>query len=154
GQRQPATSVTSGPSAVLLIGLQGAGKSSFFAAHFFHSHVRVNLDMLRTRSREQRLVEACLWSGQSFVVDNTNVTRADRARYIGPARAAGFEVVGYYFEPDLAGALERNRGRSGRGRVPDTAIRAALARLEPPAPAEGFDRLHRVTIGPSGGFEV
>ncbi len=54
--------------------------------------------MLRTRHREQFLVKACLGAKQSFVVDNTNVTRADRARYIPLARAAEFRVIGYYFE--------------------------------------------------------
>jgi len=32
---------------------------------------------------------------QAFVVDNTNVLPAQRARFIGPAKAAGFRVIGY-----------------------------------------------------------
>jgi predicted kinase len=142
------------PEAVLLIGLQAAGKSSFYQERFFHTHVRINLDMLRTRRREALLVSACLEAGQPFVVDNTNVTAADRARYIGPAKQAGFTVIGYLFDPDVPGCLRRNRGRSGRRRVPGAAIHRTRARLEPPRPDEGFDRLHRVTLGAGGGFEV
>ena len=48
------------------------------------------LDMLRTRNREAILVRACIEARQRFVVDNTNPTQADRARYVVPARAAGF----------------------------------------------------------------
>jgi predicted kinase len=67
---------------VLLIGIQGAGKSTFYLQRFFHTHVRLSLDLLRTRHRERTLLEACLGAGQPLVVDNTNVTAAERARYI------------------------------------------------------------------------
>ncbi len=76
--------------AVIFIGIQASGKSSFFRERFFDTHVRINLDMLRTRRREALLVAACLEAGQSFVVDNTNTQPSDRARHVGPARAAGF----------------------------------------------------------------
>ena len=45
---------------VLFIGLQASGKSSFYRERFFGTHVRVNLDMLKTRNRESLLVTACL----------------------------------------------------------------------------------------------
>ena len=38
---------------VVLCGAQGAGKTSFYRYRFFETHVRVNLDMLRTRARER-----------------------------------------------------------------------------------------------------
>src|SRR6476660_6211221 len=41
---------------VLFIGIPATGKSSFYRERFFRSHVRVNLDMLRTRHREQLLI--------------------------------------------------------------------------------------------------
>ena len=46
--------------AILFIGIQASGKSTFFAERFFKTHVRINLDMLRTRHREELLVKACL----------------------------------------------------------------------------------------------
>jgi hypothetical protein len=51
--------------------------------------VRISLDLLRTRRREQLLLAACLEGRQPFVVDNTNRMIADRARYIAPTLAAG-----------------------------------------------------------------
>src|SRR4051794_23667880 len=71
--------------AVLFVGLQASGKSTFYRERFFTTHLRINLDMLRTRHREKRLLEVCLETQLRFVVDNTNPTRADRRRYIEPA---------------------------------------------------------------------
>ena len=55
------------------MGIQGAGKSTFFKERFFDTHVRINLDMLKTRHREAILLDACIRAKQRFVVDNTNV---------------------------------------------------------------------------------
>lgn len=46
--------------AVILIGVQGAGKSTFFKQRFVDTHIRINGDMLKTKYREKLLVEACL----------------------------------------------------------------------------------------------
>src|SRR3712207_2396392 len=104
--------------AVIFVGIQAAGKSSFYKERFFHTHVRINLDMLRTRHRERLLVAACLEAKQPFVVDNTNVTAAARASYLVQAQAAGFRTVGYYFRSHLGEALARNSSRTGRERIP------------------------------------
>ncbi|HWE94100.1 MAG TPA: hypothetical protein VG269_09070 [Tepidisphaeraceae bacterium] len=37
--------------AVIFCGVQGSGKSTFFRERFFDTHLRLNLDMLRTRHR-------------------------------------------------------------------------------------------------------
>ncbi|HEU4403792.1 MAG TPA: gluconokinase, GntK/IdnK-type [Polyangiaceae bacterium] len=138
------------PEAVIFCGAQASGKSSFYAARFYDTHVRINLDMLRTRHRERLLLGACLEGGQPFVVDNTNLTPEDRARYVAPARARGFRVVGYYFASRLADCLARNAGRPPARRVPDAAVRGALGRLRLPAPAEGFDELYYVRLEADG----
>lgn len=137
---------------VLFIGIPGVGKSSFFRERFFDTHVRVNLDMLRTRHRERLLFQACVQAKQPLVVDNTNPAVSDRARYIEPARAAGFAVQGYYFRSVLAEALQRNAGRTGKQRVPDRAVRGIAGTLEKPSLAEGFDTLHYVRL--EDGFVV
>lgn len=140
--------------AIIFVGIQGAGKSSFFKERFFDTHVRINLDMLRTKRRQQVLFDACLDARQPLVVDNTNVTAETRALFIAPARAAGFRVVGYYFRPDVAGALARNRRREGAARVPDKALLGTYKRLQAPRPEEGFDALYEVRIGEAGEFLV
>jgi predicted kinase len=140
--------------AILLIGLQASGKTTFYQERFLRTHLRLNLDMLRTRRREGLLLEACLRAGQRFVVDNTNPTRAERARYIAPVRAARFRVVGYWLDFPAAEALARNAARPEGERVPEVAIWATLARLEPPARDEGFDALYRATPSADGTWAV
>ena len=83
--------------AVIFIGIQGAGKSSFYRERFFNTHIRINLDMLKTRHRERILLKACVEAKQPFVVDNTNVRIEERAKYIELAKAAQFHLTGYYF---------------------------------------------------------
>src|SRR5438105_1127957 len=104
--------------AVIFAGLQASGKSTFYQQRFFRTHVRVNLDMLHTRNRERLLLRACLQMRQPFVVDNTNPTAAERANYIGPAREAGFSVVGFYFQSRVGDCVQRNAAREGGERIP------------------------------------
>lgn len=139
---------------VIFVGIQGAGKSTFYRKRFSDTHVRINLDMLRTRHREKTLFEACLACGQHVVIDNTNPTAADRARYILPAKAAGAEITGYYLSSRVSEALRRNIEREDARQVPDKAILGTAGRLELPALSEGFDALFYVTCKGLGEFAV
>jgi len=140
--------------AVIFIGIQGSGKSSFFREQFFDTHVRINLDMLRTRRREELLVAACLEGGQSFVIDNTNPLPSDRMRYVPSARAAGFRTLAYFFESSLREAMERNNLRAGKQKVPPPAVAAAFKKLIPPTADEGFDEIYTVKLTAERGFVV
>ena len=66
--------------AIIFVGLQGSGKTSFYKDRFFATHVRISLDLLKTRHREDRILEVCLGTDQRFVIDNTNPTREDRLK--------------------------------------------------------------------------
>lgn len=140
--------------AVIFVGIQGSGKSSFYRQQFFDTHVRISLDVLRTRHREQLLFAACLAAKQPFVVDNTNPLLRDRARYIEPARKAGFRVVAYFFETSLADAVRRNNQRGGKQKIPVPAIAGTLRKLQVPTLEEGYDEVHKVTLSPEGCFVV
>ena len=129
---------------ILFSGLQGAGKSTFYHQHFANTHLRLNLDMLKTRRREAMIFEACLTAGQRLVVDNTNPAPADRARYLGPALKAGFHAVSYVFDVEAEICRERNAKRTGKARIPEAGIRATTAKLRWPRLEEGFQRLYRV----------
>jgi predicted kinase len=139
--------------AVLFIGIQGTGKSSFFKERFFSTHVRISLDLLKTRHREQRLLRACLDTQQPIVIDNTNPTRGERSMYLSVAKAARYSVLGFYFQSKVADCLERNRLRSERECVPDIAILSTAKKLELPAFQEGFDLVFYVRLD-SGRFVV
>jgi predicted kinase len=140
--------------AVIFIGIQGTGKSSFYHERFFHTHVRINSDMLKTKHRLRLLLNACLEAKQPFVLDNTNVTKEVRAESIAQARTAGFRVVGYYFRSDIASALDRNSERASSARIPDRGVLGTYKKLELPQRAEGFDALYYVQIDPAGKFQV
>jgi predicted kinase len=104
--------------AAIFVGIQASGKSSFYRKQFFDTHLRINLDMLKTRHRERILLRACIEAKQPFVVDNTNPTIEERARYIEIARSGGFRVVGYYFRSPPKEALTRNARLDGQGPHP------------------------------------
>jgi predicted kinase len=140
--------------AVIFIGVQGSGKSTFYRQGFFETHVRINLDMLRTRHREHLIFEACLAAKQPFVVDNTNPTPADRARYIAPARAAGFRIIAYWFVTPLREAMRRNNLRKSKQKIPAVAVAGTFKKIQPPTLDEGFDEVHTVELTPQDSFVV
>jgi predicted kinase len=133
---------------IILIGLPGAGKSTFYRARWAETHRHISKDLMprsATKERRQReLVSQALAEGASVVIDNQNAAAADRAWLIAEAHAHGARVVGYFFEATARECLLRNQGREGAARVPTPAIYAATKRLQPPAAAEGFDALFRV----------
>ena len=133
---------------VIMMGLQASGKSTFFVQNFVHTHVRINLDMLKTRNRENILVQACIEGKTKFIIDNTNATRADRTRYIEKVKAAGYKVIGYYMDTPVKDCVVRNTLRGDK--VPPAAIHATNKRFERPMLDEGFDQLFFVKQGPDG----
>jgi len=131
---------------ILLTGIQATGKSEFYKRYFYKTHIRINLDMIKTRNRERILIEACLTAKQPFVVDNMNLTAAERRRYIDGAKHYGFKVIGYYFKSAIQEAISRNEQREGKEKIPLPAIRSAHAKLELPAITEGYNELFYVYI--------
>jgi predicted kinase len=142
---------------VVLSGLQGAGKTSFFRARFAATHAHVSRDLFPSArdpgGRQRALIEEAHRSGRSAVVDNTNARREDRAALVSLARSLGMRPILYWFPPDVRASLARNAGREGRARVPAVAVLATAKRLAPPDPTEGFELAHEVRPV-AGGFEI
>jgi predicted kinase len=140
--------------AVVFIGVQGCGKTTFYKERFFETHVRVSRDMLKTKAREHFLVGACLAAKQPFVLDNTSPLASQRAGIIELARAAGFRVIACYFRCGLKEALWRNRRRPRGSAVPVPGVIATYKKLQPPSWSEGFDEIRVVTIDEEDRFVV
>ena len=139
---------------IIFIGIQACGKSTFYHHEFGLTHVRINLDMLKTRHREQRMFETCLEIQQRLVIDNTNPTKLDRQQYIEPAKQHKFNVIGYYFQSQVRDAIKRNQQRPVAQQIPDKGIGGTAKRLELPTYSEGFDELYYVKLLPEMQFSV
>jgi predicted kinase len=133
------------PELVVFVGMQGAGKSTYYRAHLAATHVHVSKDLMpnaRNRDAKQsEMIAAALKAGRSVAVDNTNPTPAVRAPLIALGKAHGARVVACYFEIAPKDAVARNRGREGKARVPDVAIFVTAKKLVPPTFEEGFDEV-------------
>ncbi|MFP4680787.1 MAG: hypothetical protein ACLFQB_09940 [Chitinispirillaceae bacterium] len=140
--------------AVIFTGIQGCGKSTFYKTFLFRTHVRISLDLLKTRHRETRFLDLCLKTRSRFTVDNTNPTAGDRRKYIIPARKLGYEVICCYFTSDLESALKRNFSRYSKEVVPEKGLRATFRKLKPPAFEEGFDRIYLIGIEKNGQYRI
>ena len=147
------------PEVVLLMGIQGAGKSHLVSDYLEKGYARLNRDMCGGRLDDlvPRLVEL-LRSGQKRVVlDNTYPTRLSRAPVVAAAHAHGVPVRCRHLQTPLAQArinivlrMVEKYGRSlGPEEMkalsktdPNLPPPAALARwvssFEPPAVDEGF----------------
>lgn len=129
---------------IIFCGIQATGKTTFFKERFFKTHIRISLDQLNTRNKELKFIETCIQTNHPFVVDNTNPTKEDRAKYIAIAKANKFKVIGYYFQSKLTEALVRNSQRTGKENIPEIGIKGTFNRLTLPSPEEGFDELYYV----------
>ena len=138
----------------ILIGLPGAGKTTFYQAHLSGTHVLVSKDLFpRASDRQRRMlreIAAALDAGRSVAVDNTNPARKDREPIVALARSRGVRTVAYHVHATTREAVARNEQRTGQARVPKVAIFTVARRLEPPAADEGFDAVRDVI--PKAGF--
>jgi predicted kinase len=155
--------VEGGPEVVLLMGLQGAGKSTLAAEWALRGYERLNRDARAgTMADLHRALDRSLEGGARRVVaDNTYATRAVRQVAIEVTRRHGGRVVGIWLETPLADAqanvILRMLETHGRLLEPDEMARArdpsslgpgAVFRLrrelEPPVQDEGFASLEEV----------
>ena len=137
---------------IVFVGIQGAGKSTYYRAHLAATHVHVSKDLMpNTRNRDAKqteMVTKALTAGRSVVVDNTNPTPVVRAPLIALGKALGARVVAYYFETPVKEAVARNLLREGKARVPNVAIFVTAKKLVPPSLDEGFEEVRVIAHVP------
>lgn len=143
------------PELIIFIGLPGAGKSNFYRSRFAATHTLLSKDLMSNsrRSKTQRQAEKTaelLRAGCNVLIDNTNVSRADRAILISAAHDGDARVTAYYFDVSRDDCRARNAMRSGKACVPEFVIGMMGNQLERPTYDEGFDALIRVVLGPNG----
>lgn len=150
-----------------MVGLPGAGKTTYSGGKL-HEYVHVSTDIYRTDwswpSRRRNLINRfdverpvrlanisgnkkaeCVLvgdapaAGRSVVVDDTNLTRVIRRPYVARTHGARIRAV-FFNDHECARARNAKRARSD-GRVPDDVVAKMLESPEPPANAEGFDKV-------------
>ncbi|MBE6359273.1 MAG: ATP-binding protein [Lentisphaerae bacterium] len=131
---------------IIFTGIPASGKTTFYQQKFAATHIHISLDVLHTRNQENKMLEEVFASGKSCVIDNTNVSVADRKKYIDIAQKYSYKIIGYYFRSSIDECRIRNNRRHGKKQVPEIALRYKAAHLERPAMQEGFDELYYVKI--------
>ena len=135
---------------IRFVGMQAAGKSTYYASHLAATHLHVSKDLMKNvrdrDARQRKMIESALAEGRSVAVDNTNPTPMVRASLIEIGRRHGARVIAYFFETAAKDAVVRNRLREGRARVPDVVIYVTARKIVPPTLEEGFDEVRVVGI--------
>lgn len=129
---------------IIFTGIPASGKSSLYKELFFNSHIRISMDLLNTRNKEGKLLQYCFDTQSKMVIDNTNVSRENRRKYIQLAIQNKYSIIGYFFESDIRDCLERNKNR--KDSINETGIKAKYKELELPSLEEGFDQIIKVKI--------
>lgn len=133
------------PVMAIMTGIQASGKS-VFCRECLSAYVRINLDTLHTRNKENMAIDEVFQAGNDMVIDNTNPTVEERRKYILRAKEKGYKVVGFFMQSRLQECVARNEQREGKEKVPPKAIAATSNKLEIPSYEEGFDELYFVRL--------
>lgn len=140
--------------AIVFIGAQGSGKSTFYKDKFFNTHMRISLDLLNTRNKENIFIESCIKIHQKFVIDNTNPSIDDRKKYFDKLKDTKYQIIAYYFESDIKSCLERNSKRTGKEKIPEIGILSTYKKIQVPSYDEGFNEIYYVSINANNDFEI
>ena len=161
----PRKTKTSGAEVVLLMGIQGAGKSTAAAAWTARGYERLNRDERggTLRGLHGELGERLAAGASRLVLDNTYVTRAQRFDVMRVAAEHGAIVRGVFHATSLADAQvnvvarmldahgrllepsEMERAKDPTALPPNALFRSARL-LEPPEIDEGFASLETIAF--------
>lgn len=152
------------PTIHLMVGLPYSGKSTYIRNHPSLSALTVvdSDSYIEKKANERKtsynaifdalideattyrdwLAEVCFKKDRSFVVDQTNLTKATRAPLVEAARKHGYRIVAYDFQlpADESQLLARRTQRSDKV-IPISVLAEMIASHERPNEEEGFTEI-------------
>lgn len=128
---------------IVLVGLQGSGKSTFAALLEEAGWCRVSQDDLGTRHKCELLTKAELGRGINVVIDRCNFDASQRAHWIRLARDYGAVVGCVVFAVPLSVCIQRVQSRLAHPTLPPGPsskgiVQRAASLFRPPKRSEGI----------------
>ena len=148
------------PLMVIMVGYPGSGKSTYIKDNLEGMRV-VSQDVMRDSGRSSRKLEEVindvrsnLMTGESVVVDRTNMSSEDRKKFIDIGKEMGVDVVCIFIDVDLKEAHRRNLSRHESDlsfpKIPLIAYYAMRKKFSKPDPSEGCRVIEILNNEPSG----
>lgn len=138
----PMPAQDAGPTLIIMIGPQGAGKSTFSESLKDRGYVVLNRDTVGSSAKLFATYKQLIADGKSVVIDNMNYAQTDRSKYLD-ILPAQYRKICYYFDIKKVFSVHlcHMRVQLGGPYIPPVARHTYYKRLEPPS-KEDYDELH------------
>ncbi|CAF1560162.1 unnamed protein product [Adineta steineri] len=140
---------------IVMCGLPASGKSWFVKKHIVpHKYEYVNRDEVGTWQKCVKMAELALSKKQSVVIDNTNLDKESRQRYIEVANTFGVSCRCFVMNVSVEHAKHNNLFRQMIGTddahkdVNDIVLMGAQKRYVKPTLDEGFSEIVTINMQP------
>ena len=134
---------------ILLVGPAATGKSLVAKKFEDHGYHRVNQDNLKTIEKCLEVAEDYLRNSQSICIDNTNITRSIRSRWINLAKAMNIKIKCVYMKTEKKIAMvlrelrliDQTTKEEDKRKIETVVMNTHFKQLEIPSMSEGFDNI-------------
>jgi bifunctional polynucleotide phosphatase/kinase len=135
---------------VILVGYQGSGKS-YYATEILEKNgfTRINMDILKTKTKCLKMCETKMKDGHDIVIDNTNPDTKTRKEYIDLAKKYNYNITCVEIDCSKELAIHNALFRSYISNatiIPTIAFNMYKKKYKKPEKNEGFDKIIKVNL--------
>lgn len=127
---------------IMTVGIPACGKSTYIKKHFYDTHMRVNLDMIKQGHKEHTILTSIMSTGINVVIDRTCLTANIRKQFINLALIYEYSIDVYDFEYDIEECIKRDKTRERK--VTSHVIIMLAGQYEKPKLSEGITSITTV----------